>query len=45
LRNALKQLAPVEQIDALELDTSRRPENLSLQEFVDLSNILSDLIE
>lgn len=45
LRNALKQLAPVELIDALELDTSRRPENLSLQEFVNLSNVLSDLIE
>jgi len=45
LRNALKQLAPVEVIDSLDVDTKRRPENLSLQEFVDLSNILNDLIE
>ncbi len=41
LRNTLKQLAPVELIDQLDIDTKRRPENLSLQEFVELSNILN----
>ena len=45
LRNALKQLLPVEQIDQLELDTGRRPENLSLEEFVALSDTLDTLIK
>lgn len=45
LRNALKQLIPVEAIDDLEIDTSKRPENLTLKDFVDLSNTLVDIIE
>jgi 16S rRNA A1518/A1519 N6-dimethyltransferase RsmA/KsgA/DIM1 with predicted DNA glycosylase/AP lyase activity len=43
LRNALKQLLPTDVIDQLPVDTGVRPENLSLQTFVELSNLLGDL--
>ncbi|MDQ2077593.1 16S rRNA (adenine(1518)-N(6)/adenine(1519)-N(6))-dimethyltransferase RsmA [Marinimicrobium sp. ABcell2] len=43
LRNALKQLLPVELIDELPVDTGLRPENISLETFVDLSNVIGDL--
>jgi 16S rRNA (adenine1518-N6/adenine1519-N6)-dimethyltransferase len=43
LRNALKKMIPVEHIEQLEIDTKRRPETLSVQEFVELSNVLSDI--
>ncbi len=43
LRNALKKMAPVDFIDQLAIDTQRRPETLSLQEFVELSNQLCDI--
>jgi 16S rRNA (adenine1518-N6/adenine1519-N6)-dimethyltransferase len=43
LRNALKQLLPVEAIERLPVDTSARAETLSLKTFVELSNILGDL--
>jgi len=44
LRNTLKQLLSVEQIDQLDIDTSVRPENLSLEQFVALSNTLVPLL-
>lgn len=43
LRNALKQLLPVEMIDRLPVDTGLRPENISLAQFVELSNVIGDL--
>ncbi len=43
LRNALKQLLPVAMIDALPVDTGLRPENISLEQFVELSNVIGDL--
>lgn len=43
LRNALKQLLPVEQIDALPVDTGLRAENISLPTYVQLSNIIAAL--
>ncbi len=43
LRNALKQLISSEQLETLAIDTSRRPETLSLAEFVGLANYLSRL--
>ncbi len=44
LRNTLKQLLTVEQIDQLGIDTSVRPENLSLESFVALSNTLNKIL-
>lgn len=43
LRNALKQLLPASIIETLDLDLSRRPETLSLEEYVTLSNRLSSM--
>lgn len=40
LRNTLKQLIDSETIDTLDIDTRLRPENLSIQDYVDLSNTL-----
>lgn len=40
LRNNLKQILTSEQLDSLTIDLTRRPEQLSLQEFIDLSNII-----
>lgn len=42
LRNSLKQMIPAEILELLPVDTSKRPENLTLKEFVDLSNALSE---
>ncbi len=41
LRNTLKQLIDTETIDSLSIDTSLRPENLSVEDYVNLSNTLS----
>jgi len=41
LRNTLKQLIDAETIDSLTIDTSLRPENLSVEDYVNLSNTLS----
>ena len=38
LRNSLKTLMPREQMEALEVDLQARPETLSLEQFVDISN-------
>ena len=43
LRNSLKQLLTVEQINALPVDTSLRPENLSVADYVRLSNSITHL--
>jgi 16S rRNA (adenine1518-N6/adenine1519-N6)-dimethyltransferase len=43
LRNALKQLLPVEVIDQLPVDMGLRAENISLQSYVELSNLIGDL--
>ena len=43
LRNTLKQLMEVEQIDQLDFDMGRRPETISVQEYVFLANTLVDL--
>lgn len=40
LRNTLKQLMDVEQIDSLDFDMSRRPETISVAEYVFLANTL-----
>lgn len=45
LRNALKQLIPAEHIDSLDVDTGKRPENLSLADFVRLSDQLCELMK
>jgi 16S rRNA (adenine1518-N6/adenine1519-N6)-dimethyltransferase len=44
LRNTLKQLIPAELIDTLPIDTTKRPENLSVQDFVNLSDLLCELM-
>lgn len=41
LRNSLKQLLSKEQIDSLPVDTSLRPENITLEEYVNISNLIS----
>jgi 16S rRNA (adenine1518-N6/adenine1519-N6)-dimethyltransferase len=41
LRNTLKQMLPASTIESLDVDLSRRPETLSLEEYVGLSNRLS----
>lgn len=40
LRNTLKQMLDVEQIDKLPIDSSRRPETIAVDEFVMLANII-----
>ena len=45
LRNALKQLLPSEAIESLNIDTSVRPENITLAEFVALSDKLAEVLE
>ncbi len=44
LRNALKQLVPVQTIENIQIDITIRPENLTLEELVSLSNTLDTLI-
>ena len=43
LRNTLKQLVDSDTIDSLSIDTSLRPENLSVEDYVNLSNTLEGL--
>lgn len=43
LRNTLKQLVDSDTIDSLTIDTSLRPENLSVEDYVNLSNTLEGL--
>ncbi|GAA5317083.1 MAG: 16S rRNA (adenine(1518)-N(6)/adenine(1519)-N(6)) -dimethyltransferase RsmA [Candidatus Pelagadaptatus aseana] len=43
LRNSLKQLMPAAAIEALDVDTGVRPENISLAEYVRLSDALFEL--
>ena len=42
LRNCLKTLLDVEQIESVAIDPKRRPETLSVEEFVNLANLLPD---
>ena len=42
LRNCLKTLLDTEQIESLGIDPKRRPETLSVEEFVNLANLLVD---
>jgi 16S rRNA (adenine1518-N6/adenine1519-N6)-dimethyltransferase len=44
LRNSLKQLLPAEAIESLNIDTSIRPENITLAEYVALSDKLADTL-
>lgn len=43
LRNSLKQLLTVEQMENLPVDLSLRPEEISLPEYVAMSNLLGDI--
>jgi 16S rRNA (adenine1518-N6/adenine1519-N6)-dimethyltransferase len=43
LRNTLKQLVDSDTIDSLSIDTTLRPENLSVEDYVNLSNTLEGL--
>jgi 16S rRNA (adenine1518-N6/adenine1519-N6)-dimethyltransferase len=43
LRNTLKQLVSIDAIESLPFDTSLRPENLSIEDFVNLSNHLCSI--
>jgi 16S rRNA (adenine1518-N6/adenine1519-N6)-dimethyltransferase len=43
LRNALKQLVPAEKMQTLDVDLSLRPEEISLAEYVSISNSLGEL--
>lgn len=43
LRNSLKQLLTAEQLVSLPVDMTLRPEDISLQEYVAISNLLGDL--
>ncbi len=43
LRNSLKQLISAEQMESLPVDLSLRPEEISLPEYVAMSNLLGDL--
>jgi 16S rRNA (adenine1518-N6/adenine1519-N6)-dimethyltransferase len=43
LRNSLKQLISVEQMQSLDVDLSLRPEEISLAEYVAISNCLGEL--
>ena len=42
LRNCLKSLIDAEQIESIGIDPKRRPETLSVEEFVTLANVLTD---
>ena len=42
LRNNLKKMISSEQIEALNIDPKKRAENLSVSEFVTLSNFISE---
>jgi 16S rRNA (adenine1518-N6/adenine1519-N6)-dimethyltransferase len=42
LRNSLKQLLSKEQIESLPVDISLRPENITLEEYVNISNLITD---
>ena len=42
IRNSLRSLLSAEQLEALDIDTNLRPENLSLQEYVRISDTLED---
>ncbi|MGH1485789.1 MAG: 16S rRNA (adenine(1518)-N(6)/adenine(1519)-N(6))-dimethyltransferase RsmA [Cellvibrionaceae bacterium] len=44
LRNTLKQILSKEQIDLLPIDTSLRPEKLSVEDYVNLSNNILELV-
>lgn len=44
LRNALKLLLPAADIESLNIDTTVRPENITLAEYVALSNKLSEVL-
>jgi len=43
LRNSLKQLLNAEQLESLPVDMTLRPEDISLQDYVAISNLLGDL--
>jgi len=43
IRNSLKQLLTLEQLESLPIDLSLRPEQISLREYVEISNLLGDL--
>ncbi len=43
LRNSLKQLLTAEQLESLPVDLSLRPEEISLPEYVAMSNLLGDI--
>lgn len=43
LRNSLKSLLSVAQLDSLPVDLNLRPENISLAEYVQISNLLGDV--
>jgi 16S rRNA (adenine1518-N6/adenine1519-N6)-dimethyltransferase len=42
LRNTLKKLLTTDQIESVDIDPSLRPENLSVKNYVDLSNLLQN---
>jgi 16S rRNA (adenine1518-N6/adenine1519-N6)-dimethyltransferase len=43
LRNSLKQLLTPEQIESLPVDLTLRPENITLAQYVEISNLLGDI--
>jgi 16S rRNA (adenine1518-N6/adenine1519-N6)-dimethyltransferase len=43
LRNSLKQLLTAEQLESLTVDLSLRPEEISLREYVAMSNVLGEI--
>ncbi|WP_439133245.1 16S rRNA (adenine(1518)-N(6)/adenine(1519)-N(6))-dimethyltransferase RsmA [Pseudomaricurvus sp.] len=45
LRNSLKQLLTVDAIESLNIDTSVRPENITLPEYVALSDKLAEILD
>ena len=45
IRNALKQLVNADTMEALDIDTSVRPENLSIADFVSISNELTKAVK
>jgi len=42
LRNCVKKLLSAEQIESVDIDPSRRPETLSVEEFVSLANLIDE---
>ena len=42
IRNSFKKLIPVEQLIALDLDPTLRPENLALDDYIKLANFITD---